>query len=138
MPNFYKNRLLLSGSTATVLPYGNTASRPLYPLNGAIRFNTDLVSLEYYNGTDWVNVSTFVPSYTIDNFVGDGTTVAFPLSQTVSNASQIIVFVGSAYQAPYLQGGGVSAYTITSGGNEITFTGAPPNNAPINIIITGN
>jgi hypothetical protein len=135
MPNFYKNRLLLSGSTATVLPYGNTASRPAHPISGAIRFNTDVNSLEYWDGSSWVNVSTFVPNYTIDNFVGDGSTVTFTLSQAVANASQVIVFVGSTYQAPYLQGGGVSAYTLA--GDQITFTGAPPANVAINVIVTG-
>jgi hypothetical protein len=112
MPNFYKNRLLLSGSTATVLPSGSTIERPPYPLSGAIRYNTDLTSVEYYNGTDWVNASAGAVAYTIDNFTGNGIETTFVLSQTPDNASQIIVFVGSAYQAPFLPGGAESAYSI--------------------------
>jgi hypothetical protein len=58
------------------------------------------------------------------------------LTQTPANAAQIIVFVGSVYQAPFLQGGGVSAYTLS--GDQITFTSAPPNNATVNVILTAN
>jgi hypothetical protein len=135
MPNFYKNRLLLSGSTATVLPSGSTIERPPYPLSGAIRYNTDLTSVEYYNGTDWVNASAGAVAYTIDNFTGNGIETTFVLSQTPDNASQIIVFVGSAYQAPFLPGGAESAYSIL--GSQIVFNTAPPINAAINIILTG-
>ena len=45
-----------------------------------------------------------------------------------SLASQIIVFVGSIYQAP------TANYTITGAGYDITFTSAPPDGEPINII----
>jgi hypothetical protein len=136
MPNFYKNRLLLSGSTATVLPVGGSDDRPAYPLTGAIRYNTDIASIEFFNGATWVNISgTATVTYTIDNFVGDGITDTFTLTKYVSDSSQVIVFVGSAYQAPNLPGGDPSAYTVT--GNQITFTSAPPINAAVNIILTG-
>jgi hypothetical protein len=136
MPNFYKNRLLLSGSTATVLPVGDSTDRPAYPLTGAIRYNVDISSVEFFNGTTWINISgAATVTYTIDNFVGDGTTVTFTLTKSVTDSSQLIVFVGSAYQAPNLAAGGPSAYTVS--GNQITFTSAPPINAAVNIILTG-
>jgi len=136
MPNFYKNRLLLSGSTATVLPVGDDGDRPDYPLTGAIRYNTDLSGIEFYNGSTWINASAGATTYTIDSFVGDGTQTQFTLTSTPSNASQIIVFVGSVYQAPFVQGGGISAYTVA--GAQIEFTSAPPNNATVNVILTAN
>ena len=138
MPNFYKNRLLLSGSTMTVLPVGDTLDRQNfpYPLTGAIRYNTDLVSVEFYNGTNWINISgAATVTYTIDNFTGNGIQTTFPLSNSVLNPSQIIVFVGSAYQAPFLPGGTISSYTVT--GNQLQFNEAPPINAAINVILTG-
>jgi hypothetical protein len=136
MPNFYKNRLLLSGSTATVLPIGDTSSRPDSPLTGAIRYNTDITSIEFFNGTTWINISgAATVTYTIDNFTGDGTTTTFTLTKSVTDGSQVIVFVGSAYQAPFLPGGGESSYAVT--GNQITFSAAPPINAAINVILTG-
>ena len=136
MPNFYKNRLLLSGSTATVLPIGNTASRPANPLTAAIRYNTDISSIEFYNGTTWINISgAATVTYTINNFTGDGTTQTFTLSKSVADSSQVIVFVGSAYQAPFLPGGAESSYAVI--GNQLTFNQAPPINAAINVILTG-
>ena len=91
MPNFYKNRLLLSGSTATVLPVGDTADRPTYPLAGALRYNTDTSSIEYWNSMEWVSSGAAAVTYAIDNYVGDGTTTTFTLSQSVSSATQINV-----------------------------------------------
>jgi hypothetical protein len=136
MPNFYKNRLLLSGSTATVLPIGDTASRPANPLTAAIRYNTDISSIEFYNGTTWINISgAATVTYTINNFTGNGSQQTFTLSKSVADSSQVIVFVGSAYQAPFLPGGAESSYAVT--GNQLTFNQAPPINAAINVILTG-
>jgi hypothetical protein len=56
------------------------------------------------------------------------------MSVQVSDANQIIVFVGSIYQTP----GGNStpnAYTV-NGGYDITFTSPPPSQAVINVIHT--
>ena len=138
MPNFYKNRLLLSGSTMTVLPVGDTSNRENspYPLTGAIRYNTDISSVEFYNGSTWINISgAATVTYTIDNFVGDGTTTVYTLTKSVADSSQLMVFVGSAYQAPNLAAGGPSAYTVS--GDQLTFTSAPPISASINVILTG-
>jgi hypothetical protein len=53
------------------------------------------------------------------------------MSEAESSAEQIIVFVGSIYQEP------TTAYTV-DGGFDITFTSAPPNTVPINVIHTDN
>jgi hypothetical protein len=138
MPNFYKNRLLLSGSTMTVLPVGDTLDRQNspYPLTGAIRYNTDISSIEFYNGTTWINISgAATVTYTINNFTGNGSQRTFTLSKSVADSSQVIVFVGSAYQAPFLPGGAESSYAVT--GDQLTFNQAPPINAAINVILTG-
>ena len=69
--------------------------------------------------------------YTVDNFVGDGSTTEFTMSIAETTATQIMVFVGSIYQEP------ASAYTV-NGGLDITFTSAPPNTVPINVIHTSS
>jgi hypothetical protein len=51
------------------------------------------------------------------------------MSVAESSETQIMVFVGSIYQDP------ASAYTV-DGGYIITFTSAPPNTVPINVIHT--
>lgn len=130
MGNFLKNRKLLSGSTGVVLPAGSTAQRPDHPLFGLIRFNTDSGLVEFFNGTVFNSLSPGGGiSYTVDSFTGNGVQTVFTMSQTESLANQIIVFVGSIYQQP------TTTYTV-DGGYDITFTSAPPDGVPINVIHT--
>jgi hypothetical protein len=132
MGYFVKNRRLESGSSGVVIPTGSAAQRPDSPNFGMIRYNTDSGLVEFFNGVIWDGLS---PSgsitYTVDDFTGDGSTTVFTMSSSVSVAQQIIVFVGSIYQDP------ATSYTV-NGGYDITFTSAPPNTVPINVIHTTN
>lgn len=38
------------------IPVGSSSERPSNPQEGDFRYNTDNGSLEFYNGTEWVNV----------------------------------------------------------------------------------
>ena len=132
MGYFVKNRRLQSGSSGVVLPTGSSATRPDNAAFGMIRYNTDTGLVEFYNGSMWNSLSTGGSiTYTVDDFVGDGSTTVFTMSVAQSTATQVIVFVGSIYQDP------ASAYTV-DGGFDITFTSAPPNTVPINVIHTTN
>ena len=127
---FLKNRQLQSGSTGVVLPTGSSATRPENALFGMIRYNTDSGLIEFFNGTVWSSLSPGGSiSYTVDDFTGNGTQTIFTMSVAESSAQNIIVFVGSIYQDP------ATSYTV-NGGYDITFTSAPPNTVPINIIHT--
>jgi hypothetical protein len=128
MGNFTKNRILESGSTSVVVPGGSAAERPLAPVFGQFRFNTDIAKLEFFNGTSFIPITTANDvTYTIDSFTGDGSTTVFTMSIQESAASAILVFVGSIYQDS------TSAYTV-DGGYDITFTSAPPDGDPISVI----
>ena len=132
MGYFVKNRRLQSGSSGVVLPTGSSATRPDNAAFGMIRYNTDTGLVEFYNGSMWNSLSTGGSiTYTVDDFVGDGSTTVFTMSVAHSTATQVIVFVGSIYQDP------ATAYTV-DGGFDITFTSAPPNTVPINVIHTTN
>ena len=132
MGYFLKNRQLQSGSSGIVIPRGSAAQRPDYPTFGMIRFNTDTGFVEFYNGSIWQNIGTGgTVIYSVDNFVGDGSTTVFTMSVAESVETQIMVFVGSIYQDP------ATAYTV-DGGFDITFTSAPPNTVPISVIHTQN
>ena len=114
-----------------VLPAGGTALRPLAPQPGLIRYNTDVASVEYFNGIEFIQISqSGAFSYVVDSFTGDGSTTVFTMSVISSSATQLIVFVGSIYQTPS------TAYTV-DGGFDITFTSAPPANEPISVIHSG-
>jgi hypothetical protein len=132
MGNFLKNRKLLSGSTGVVLPSGSTAQRPDDPIFGLIRYNTDSGLIEFFDGSIFQSLSTGGGiTYTVDSFTGDGSTTIFTMSEQESNAQYITVFVGSIYQQP------TTTYTV-NGGYDITFTSAPPNGVPINVIHTNS
>ena len=131
MGYFLKNRQLQSGSTGVVLPTGSSANRPDNPAFGMIRYNT-AGFVEFFNGSVWSPLgSGGAITYAVDDFTGNGVQTVFTMSQAVSNAQQIITFVGSIYQDP------ATSYTV-NGGYDITFTSAPPNTVPINIIHTSN
>ena len=132
MGYFVKNRRLQSGSSGVVLPSGGSALRPDAPRFGLIRYNTDLGAVEFFNGSAFVQLGAAgAITYTVDNFIGDGSTLTFALSASVSGDDQVIVFVGSIYQTP------TTAYTITGGGlDDITFTSAPPVGEPISVILS--
>ena len=130
MGYFVKNRRLESGSSGVVVPAGGSATRPLSPAFGLMRFNTDTGLLEFFNGSAFNEVATTGPVvYTVDSFIGDGSTTVFTMSTQESSASQLLVFLGSIYQ-DYL-----TSYTV-DGGFDITFTSAPPSGEPISVIHT--
>jgi hypothetical protein len=132
MGYFVKNRQLQSGSTGVVLPTGSAANRPDNPAFGMIRYNTDSGLVEFFNGSIWSSLSTGGSiTYTVDDFTGNGVQTVFAMSIAESTETQLIVFVGSIYQDP------ATAYTV-NGGYDITFTSAPPNTVPINVIHTTN
>lgn len=129
MGYYVKNRRLESGSSSVVVPAGDSSNRPQAPTFGSFRYNTAIGTLEFFNGTVFkpVGISGEV-DIVVDSFTGDGSTTTFALSIASSGAEQVIVFVGSIYQQP------TTTYSITGGGNDITFTEAPPDNEPVNVI----
>jgi len=132
MGYFLKNRQFQSGSSGMVIPTGSSATRPDAPVFGLMRYNTDLASIEFFNGSIFQTVATSGGiNYTVDTFTGTGSQTVFTMSVTVSNAEDIIVFVGSLYQIP------VTNYTV-DGGYDITFESAPPDGISINVIHSSN
>ena len=64
-------------------------------------------------------------SFTTDVFTGNGSTTAYTLSETPPNVNSILVFVDGILQKV--------TTNFTLSGNILTFTGAPDNNAEIEI-----
>ncbi len=57
---------ILPGTGSFIPPSGTTAERPVTPVEGMVRFNTDLSSLEIYDNGDWDQLSGGV----VDTVVG--------------------------------------------------------------------
>lgn len=54
------------------LPAGTTAQRPISPLAGQIRFNTDLSDMEYYDGTYWAQYTKSPYIYSVTGSITQG------------------------------------------------------------------
>ena len=135
MGRFVKNPDIGRDGLGVTIPNVTTAQRPT-GVNGQLIYNTTTTTYQSYIGSAWYNVSTAAgeKTITIDKFQGDGTTVTFgagagntldgstaaSFSQTVNDATDIMVFVGGVYQLP------ATNYTVS--GQQITFGSAPPTN----------
>ena len=121
--------LNLSGNTdALGLPKGTDAQRPT-PVAGMLRFNTETEGFEGYNGTEWGAIGGTGSTLVQDEFVGDGTTVAFTLSVSVVAEIFTSVYISGVYQEK-------NAYSIS--GSTLTFSVAPPNGASVEVITIDN
>lgn len=104
------------GTDAFYVPVGNTVQRPSTPEQGAIRFNTNTSSVEFWNGSDWVSAGTDLNVITNQTIDPDGLTATFTLD-TATTAESILVTINGLNQTPVVD------YTVT--GNSITFTTTP-------------
>ena len=90
------------GVEAMVPPKGTTAQRPVSPIQGGLRFNTDLGAFEGYSGTAWVPIGGFqnidvTTTYSASSFQtlwcdtsGGGYTVTLPASPNKGDVIRIL------------------------------------------------
>ena len=135
MGRFLKNPEIGNNAFGITIPNVTTAQRPS-GTNGHLVYKTTTSTYQVYNGSAWYNVSeaSGEKTLTIDRFQGDDTTTVFgsgagssiddsssaTFSQTVNDATDILVFVGGVYQIP------ATNYSVS--GQQITFGSAPPAN----------
>ena len=135
MGRFVKSPDIGRDGLGITIPTVTTAQRPS-GTNGQLIYNTTTSTYQSYIGAAWYNMSTAAgeKTLTIDRFQGDGTTVTFgagagntldgstaaSFSQTVNDATDIVVFVGGVYQVP------TTNYSVS--GQQITFGSAPSGN----------
>jgi hypothetical protein len=105
--------VIIDTTTGLVVPSGNTAQQPSPAATGTVRFNTDIVRLEVYDGVEWDSV---VAGVTNQLFTGDGSTLVFTLDRDSTTAATLIMFNG-VVQIPTI------AYTVA--GNVLTFAEPP-------------
>jgi hypothetical protein len=114
----------IAGTAGYIVPAGNTAQRPSPAVQGTVRFNTDNLRLEVYDGVEWDQV---VGGVTNETFNGDGSTVSFSLNRVTTTAGALIMLNG-VVQMP------VTAYNVTpSPGNTLIFTEAPASTDVIDV-----
>lgn len=114
----------IDGTQGFIIPAGNTAQRPSPAVQGIMRFNTDTLRVEVYDGTEW---DVIVGGVTDQQLNGDGSTVSFPLNRTTTTAGTLVMLNG-VVQLP------TTAYSISpSPGNTLIFTEAPVSTDVIDI-----
>jgi len=107
---------LIDADTGLVIATGNTAQRPGTATQGTIRFNSDTLAVEVYNGTSWQDVGG--SAITNQVIIPDGSSTVYILNKATSEAA-ILVNINGLTQIP----GASYAYTVA--GNAITFASAP-------------
>jgi hypothetical protein len=106
----------IDGTLGLIIPAGNTAQRPSPAVQGTIRFNTENLRLEVYDGSEWDQVVGGVTNETLN---GDGITTNFTLNRNTTTSGTLIMLNG-VVQLP------TTAYSISpSPGNTLVFTEAP-------------
>jgi len=114
---------IFSSDQAVKLPIGDSYNRPA-GVAGYIRYNTDTLSVEYYDGTSWIPVTNKVTS---QSFNGDGVNDTYVLTHDASIESLLVTINGTVQQS--------GAYTVTAG--QITFAEIPLVTDAINIRYLG-
>lgn len=107
-------------NTALILPSGTTAERPIVSA-GAIRYNQQHASVEYFDGTNWVLFTNSVDQQT---FSGDNVETTFPLDYP-AGADTILVSINGTIQNP------ATAYSVVD--QDIIFSEAPLSSDVIDI-----
>jgi hypothetical protein len=107
----------IGGTYGLVVPVGNTSQRLASGnVAGTVRFNTDVLRIEVYDGTEWDQI---VSGVTNETFNGDGSTVTFTLARPTTSAAALVMLNG-VVQVPG------AAYNMTPNPSaNLVFTEAP-------------
>ena len=111
----------ISGTDAVHIPTGGTSDRPANSAEGYIRYNTDLGSIEYYNGSIWVSQGGQMTTQVINP---DGASNVYVLSANATTEGLLVTINGTLQQP-------TSSYNVV--GNVITFSEVPLDSDSIEI-----
>ena len=111
----------ISGTDAVHIPTGGTSDRPDNSVEGYIRYNTDLGSIEYYNGSIWVSQGGQMTTQVINP---DGVSNVYVLSANATTEGLLVTINGTLQQP-------TSSYNVV--GNIITFSEVPLNSDSVEI-----
>jgi len=124
---FLKEPKADTSAKAITVPSGGASDRPGAPIFGSFRFNTDIGSLEFFNGTVFKTVSEAgEKTLVINTFTGNSSTKTFTMSVTPTAVTQLLVFIGGVFQES------TTHYSVSS--DDITFSEAPPTGETITVI----
>lgn len=106
----------IAGNLGLNLPVGNTAQQPATAVQGTLRFNSETVQLEVYNGSQWVAATNEQSVITNQTITPDGSSVSYTLDQSTT-ADAILLTINGISQTPTVD------YSVS--GNVLTLTTTP-------------
>jgi hypothetical protein len=93
--------IIFNSASQIALPVGTQAQRPVTPVDGSVRFNTDTQLWEGYAQGGWGQLGVGTGSAVdFQGFTADGSTHNFTMNQTPLGAASIIVAVNGVVQQP--------------------------------------
>jgi hypothetical protein len=102
MGRLVKTISLGGAANSLLLPQGETATQPGSPIAGMIRYNTTLNMLEFFNGSNFVQLAGGTAGKSLitrDPFTLDGSTLVYgPLSFEVTPDQNVLVFIEGVFQ----------------------------------------
>ena len=103
MGRLVKSISLDGAANSLLIPTGETATQPTSPLAGMIRYNTTLNMLEFFNGSNFVQLqggtggksTIVVDTITLD---GNTPTYSYSMSRSPTAEENVLVFIGGVHQ----------------------------------------
>ena len=131
MGRHVKYREIDGAANSILIPKGTTAQQPASPQAGQFRYNETVNGLEFYNGTQFVQLQGAVgasATITRDAFTMDGSTTAFgPLSFEPSADQNVLVFIEGVFQKD-------DTYSISGTTITLSSTGPADNTRILSVI----
>ena len=131
MGRHVKYREIDGAANSILIPKGTTAEQPASPQAGQFRYNETLNTLEFYNGTQFVQISGAVggrATITRDAFTMDGSTLIYgPLSFEPTADQNVLVFIEGQFQKD-------DTYSISGTTITLSSTGPGDNTKTLSVI----
>ncbi len=103
--------LTIGGTGALELPTGSTAQEPVGAVAGAIRWNSTVPQLEYYNGSAWLAFGGSVTSVAVSGSNGIGVA-----GSPITSSGTITLSLGAITPTSVASSGAVSGTSLTASG----------------------
>ena len=113
---FNNDKITTLTNSALTLPVGQSGTRPTLPDLGDIRFNSQSVNIEWYDGTKWSSPQIGNTGISTQTLNTDGVNNVFTLDRT-STTEAVLVNINGVVQQP------VTSYQVS--GTQITFVDLP-------------
>ena len=130
-----RKNVVFGGDEAIILPKGGTASRPSAPVEGELRYNTDLGFLEQYNAAGWAGIDAPPTVSSISGTINEDTDSTITVNGSNFKSGSSVVIQGAAVSGTdrtlsttFVNSGQLTA---TSNASSVTYVGGQQFNVKV-------